>query len=90
MIATVRRAADAADLEKPGAQIRLLDVAQHMAPIGACCVSLHPGWGRTDMGGAQADISAEESESGIRATLAGLSARDNARFLNYDGTALVW
>lgn len=68
----------------------LLDVAQHMAPIGACCVSLHPGWVRTDMGGEHADISVEESVSGIRATLAGLSAKDNARFLNYDGTALVW
>lgn len=68
----------------------LLDVAQHMAPLGACCVSLHPGWVRTDMGGPEADIEVEESVSGIRATLAGLSASDNARFLNYDGTGLAW
>jgi NAD(P)-dependent dehydrogenase (short-subunit alcohol dehydrogenase family) len=68
----------------------LLDVAQHMAPLGACCVSLHPGWVRTEMGGPEADIDVEESVSGIRATLAGLGARDNARFLNYDGTGLAW
>ncbi len=68
----------------------LLDAAQHLAPLGACCVSLHPGWVRTDMGGPDADIAVEESVSGIRATLAGLTAQDNARFLNYDGTALAW
>jgi NAD(P)-dependent dehydrogenase (short-subunit alcohol dehydrogenase family) len=68
----------------------LLDVAQHLAPMGACCVSLHPGWVRTDMGGPEADIAVEESVSGIRATLAGLTANDNARFLNYDGSTLAW
>ncbi|MEN9867736.1 MAG: hypothetical protein RL748_3326 [Pseudomonadota bacterium] len=68
----------------------LVDVAHHIGPLGAVCVTLHPGWVRTDMGGEHADIEVEESVSGIRATLAGLRASDNGRFFNYDGTALAW
>lgn len=68
----------------------LVDVAHHIGPLGAVCVTLHPGWVRTDMGGEHADIEVEESVSGIRATLAGLGAKDNGRFFNYDGSALAW
>ena len=56
----------------------------------ALCVSFHPGWVRTDMGGAGADIDASESIAGMRRTLAGLDAARNGSFLNYDGTPLAW
>lgn len=56
----------------------------------AICVALHPGWVRTDMGGAGADIDVVDSASGIRRTLAGLHARDSGSFLNFDGTRLAW
>jgi len=56
----------------------------------ALCVALHPGWVRTDMGGAGADIDASESVAGMRRTLAALAARDNGSFLNHDGTPLAW
>ena len=56
----------------------------------ALCVSLHPGWVRTDMGGAGADIDVATSAAGIRNTMAGLRAQDHGGFFNYDGTPLAW
>ncbi len=56
----------------------------------ATFVSLHPGWVRTDMGGAGADIDVETSVAGMRKVIAGLSARDNGAFFAYDGKAIEW
>jgi NAD(P)-dependent dehydrogenase (short-subunit alcohol dehydrogenase family) len=56
----------------------------------AVCVAFHPGWVRTDMGGAGADIDVTESVAGIRRTLAGLREADNGGFFNYDGQPLAW
>ncbi len=56
----------------------------------AIFVSLHPGWVRTDMGGAGADIDVGTSVAGMRKVIAGLSARDNGAFFAYDGKAIEW
>jgi NAD(P)-dependent dehydrogenase (short-subunit alcohol dehydrogenase family) len=56
----------------------------------AICVSLHPGWVRTDMGGSGADIDVVDSVGGIRRTLAGLTPADTGSFFNFDGTRLGW
>jgi len=56
----------------------------------ATCVSFHPGWVRTDMGGANADITAQDSVAGMRRVIAGLTPQDNGRFLNYDGSEIPW
>jgi NAD(P)-dependent dehydrogenase (short-subunit alcohol dehydrogenase family) len=56
----------------------------------AVCVALHPGWVRTDMGGAGADLDVAASVAGLRRTLAGLKPADNGGFFNYDGTPLAW
>jgi NAD(P)-dependent dehydrogenase (short-subunit alcohol dehydrogenase family) len=56
----------------------------------AICVALHPGWVRTDMGGAAAPLDAAASAADIRRTLAALTPADNGRFLNHDGTPVPW
>ncbi len=56
----------------------------------AFCVSLHPGWVKTDMGGQEADIDAPTSAASLRRVLDGLKPGDNGQFLNYDGTPLPW
>ena len=56
----------------------------------ALCVSLHPGWVRTDMGGAEADLDVADSVATMRRTLAGLSEADNGNFYNFDGQPLAW
>ena len=62
-----------------------------LALAGRCvCVSLHPGWVRTDMGSAAADLSPEQSVADLRRVIAGLRPADNGRFFNHDGTAIEW
>jgi NAD(P)-dependent dehydrogenase (short-subunit alcohol dehydrogenase family) len=56
----------------------------------ALCAAFHPGWVRTEMGGAGADIDPGESIAGMRRALAGLDDARNGSFLNYDGTPLAW
>ncbi|CAB3786708.1 hypothetical protein LMG28688_02326 [Paraburkholderia caffeinitolerans] len=59
----------------------------------ATCIALHPGWVRTEMGGAQAAIDAAASVAGMREVVAeAAAAREvfNGRFFQYDGTELDW
>jgi NAD(P)-dependent dehydrogenase (short-subunit alcohol dehydrogenase family) len=56
----------------------------------ATCVSFHPGWVKTDMGGAGADLDVHTSVADMRRTLAGLTPAHNGSFLNHDGSALAW
>ncbi len=56
----------------------------------ATCVSLHPGWVRTDMGGEGADIDVSDSVAQMRAVIARATVADNGSFLNFDGTPLAW
>ncbi len=74
---------------KAAANSVLKDIALEWAGK-AVCVSFHPGWVRTDMGGAGADIGVEDSVAGMRRVIAGLAAQDNGRFLNYDGSEIPW
>ena len=68
----------------------LVDTSIAFGPQGATCVALHPGWVRTDMGSASADLAVEDSVARLRATLAALSDAANGSFLNYDGTPIPW
>jgi NAD(P)-dependent dehydrogenase (short-subunit alcohol dehydrogenase family) len=56
----------------------------------ATLASFHPGWVKTDMGGAGATLEVEQSASDLRASLARLTPADNGGFFNHDGTALPW
>ena len=51
---------------------------------------VHPGWVQTDMGGPQAEITAEESASGIRNVLAGLTKGDSGKFYKWNGEIHPW
>jgi NAD(P)-dependent dehydrogenase (short-subunit alcohol dehydrogenase family) len=53
-------------------------------------VALHPGWVQTDMGGAQAPTSVEESISGLTRVIAGLRTDDSGQFRNFKGQTLPW
>ncbi len=47
----------------------------------------HPGWVRTDMGGGQADIDANEAARGLSARFAALSMSSTGCFETWDGRA---
>ena len=59
--------------------------AQHDYPA-AILVALCPGWVRTELGGPNAPLSASESVSALRGTLAGLTPAHKGQFLHHDGS----
>ena len=56
----------------------------------AICVAFHPGWVRTDMGGAGAELEVSTSVAGMRRCLAALRPADNGAFLDHEGQPLAW
>ena len=65
-------------------------LAAELGNDGFICLALHPGWVRTDMGGENANLSPEESVSGMRAVIGGLTAEHNGRYFGYDGSEVAW
>jgi NAD(P)-dependent dehydrogenase (short-subunit alcohol dehydrogenase family) len=51
---------------------------------------IHPGWVKTDMGGASADITPQESAAGIRNVIASLSKADSGKFYKWNGDIHPW
>ncbi len=51
---------------------------------------IHPGWVRTDMGGPNAQITAEESAAGIRQVVADLGKADSGKFYKWNGEIHPW
>ena len=63
-----------------------IEARQH----GVTVVALSPGWVKTRMGGAGAQISAEESVSGMRTLIERLTISDTGKFLRRNGSELPW
>jgi NAD(P)-dependent dehydrogenase (short-subunit alcohol dehydrogenase family) len=68
----------------------LKDASLIWGPQGATLVAFHPGFVQTDMGGASATLTPEQSASALRTTLSNADASANGTFLNYDGTPIAW
>ena len=51
---------------------------------------VHPGWVKTDMGGAGADITPQDSAAGIRAVIAGLTPETSGKFYKWNGEIHPW
>jgi len=65
-------------------------IADELADEGFTTVALHPGWVRTDMGGADATLSAEESVTAMLAVLDNVTPADNGAILDWRGERLGW
>src|SRR5947209_9365984 len=63
-------------------------LALEAKPRGVACVLLSPGWVKTRMGGASAEISSEESVGDMRALIQKLSIADTGKFLRLNGSEL--
>ena len=72
----------------------LNDALQALAPAwgrqGLIGIVMHPGWVRTDMGGASASLSVQESVTGMRQVIARLTSAESGRFWTWDGRKHSW
>ncbi len=62
------------------------NLAVDLAPRGIAVGIYHPGWVRTDMGGADGDIDTDTAVAGLRRCFDRLSLASTGCFLSYDGT----
>lgn len=53
-------------------------------------ISMDPGWVKTDMGGVLADLSPQQSISGMRNILEKLTLTDTGKFYRYNGGLMPW
>lgn len=63
-----------------------LELAKDNIAVGL----IHPGWVQTDMGGAQADITAAESAAGIIAVIDGINLENTGCFMKWNGEPHNW
>lgn len=75
---------------KAALNMMTVGLAKELKPEGFCCVTVHPGWVRTDMGGPNAPLAAPDAVASMLRVFEGLAVQDSGRFLNYDGTGLPW
>jgi NAD(P)-dependent dehydrogenase (short-subunit alcohol dehydrogenase family) len=61
-----------------------------LGPQGVICMAFHPGWVRTAMGGAGADLDVRDAVAGMRRVIAAANASHNGKFLNYTGEQFDW
>ena len=69
---------------------RFRELAPAWGAEGLVAIVMHPGWVRTDMGGRGATLSVEESVTGMRQVIAGLTAAQHGRFWTWDGREHPW
>jgi NAD(P)-dependent dehydrogenase (short-subunit alcohol dehydrogenase family) len=75
---------------KAAVNMVMRSAAIDLKPRGITCVVINPGWVRTDMGGAGARLSPEESVTAMRKLIDKLGPRLSGKFFNYDGREYAW
>jgi NAD(P)-dependent dehydrogenase (short-subunit alcohol dehydrogenase family) len=63
-------------------------LATDLRSEGIVAVSVHPGWVQTDMGGAGADISVQDSATGLVALIDRIALEDSGSFFDWQGDRL--
>lgn len=77
-------------ISKAALNMASLKAAADLRSDGIAVVMLHPGWVSSDMGGAQAPMSPEESATAIADSIAQLTLADSGRFIRWDNTDHPW
>ena len=65
-------------------------LSKEWARDGIAVGLFHPGWVKTDMGGASAPVTPAQSVSGLRARIAELSPSNSGTFRDYTGKEIAW
>jgi len=76
---------------KAGLNMFSRSIAHEFADEGLLCIAVHPGWVRTDMGGADAAVAPEDSVRAMLRVIAGMRTEDSGSYFNgLDGERLPW
>ena len=75
---------------KAALNMALRTAARSLAGQGISVLTLHPGWGKTDMGGPNALVSPEDSAAGLYKVITGTAPATELRFFDYEGNILPW
>nr|WP_245432777.1 SDR family oxidoreductase [Mesorhizobium loti] len=75
---------------KAALNMATVQLARDLQPDGITVLSLHPGWVKTDMGGANAVLPVEESAKALRMVIAAAKSECSGAFLAFDGRQVGW
>ncbi|MBN9242491.1 MAG: SDR family oxidoreductase [Mesorhizobium sp.] len=75
---------------KAALNMATVQLARDLQPDGVTVLSLHPGWVKTDMGGAEAVLPAEVSARALRTIITAAEPRSSGAFLAFDGRRVGW
>ena len=87
---TTRFGTPSYDISKAAQNMATALLAAALRERGIVVIALHPGWVQTDMGGAGATVTSEQSVTGLLRVIDGLKASDSGRFLDWRGESLPW
>mgnify|MGYP001264428221 CR=1 FL=1 len=66
----------------------MISMSNDLKPKGITVTAFHPGWVKTDMGGPNASLTAEESARNLIHNFLELTIKDSGLLYNYDGTLM--
>jgi NAD(P)-dependent dehydrogenase (short-subunit alcohol dehydrogenase family) len=61
-----------------------------LAGRGISAITLHPGWVKTEMGGANAEVGVDESAAGLKLILQSAGPAQNGQFIEFNGDPISW
>ena len=77
-------------VSKAGANKLVQSYANELSPKNILIIACHPGWVRTDMGGAGAEIDASESAKGLVDLAENLTLEGTGQFMDWTGHRQDW